>query len=109
MTETKWIRISAEEDIETVLAPALEGVEFNRCSGPGHRDKTGRLLTTVGFQDASLPLAPRVTVVGITYPNKPKLQQKVISWLEDYYARITGGHALLVWVPKAIPHRSDKE
>jgi hypothetical protein len=96
----EWMRLTKTADLDKVLKPALKQLQFNTCSGPGHRErKFNRLLTLVGYR------APRAfrteQQLGIIYPNKPALQEKAIEMIQALYAERTGGQALPIWLPKA--------
>lgn len=94
--DLQWLRIANAEDLDTILRPALAQVQFNNCSGLGHRDRQNRLLTLVGQRQDNRT----AQLIGILFPDKPGLQAKAIDLISAVYAERTGGQALSVWLPR---------
>lgn len=99
--DIQWLRLSNPEDLEGLLRPALEQVQFNTCSGLGYREKRlQRLLTLVGFRG---PQDTQTTqVLGITFAEKPSLQQKALDLIAEVYANRHNGQSIYTWLPKSM-------
>lgn len=93
-----WLRIGSDEEIETVLLPALNQIQFDTSSGYGHREKRlGRLLTMVGQRGGQ----ERTTqLLGIIFPDIPSLQQKALDMIAGIYASRHNGQSIHTWLPK---------
>lgn len=97
----QWLRLSNPEDLEGLLRPALEQAQFNTCSGLGYREKRlGRLLTLIGHRGTGDDTTTQV--LGLTFAEKPSLQQKALDLIAEVYANRHNGQSIYTWLPKSM-------
>jgi hypothetical protein len=94
----QWIRITTDEQLETLLRPALESIGFNSCSGTGYRDKMNRLLVLVGQRDAETKRTENL--IGVNFPEQPELQVAALDLIANIYAERHQGECIFMWLPR---------